>query len=45
MGDYSMLCIGKKEVLFWKWEIPRSSDLYLNFIFHPDDKKVYKRNQ
>jgi len=42
MGDYSVLRIGEKEVLFWKWEIPGSRDLFLNFIFHPDDKKIYE---
>ncbi len=42
MGDYSKLRIGNLDVMFWKWEIPSPSDLYLNFIFHPKDKKIYE---
>lgn len=45
MANHSTLCIGDKDTLSWRYDLPGPDDPILNFIFLVDDKKVYKESE
>jgi len=42
MGDYSILRVADNDIMYWKWATPGQEDHFLNFIFSPNNKKVYE---
>lgn len=42
MGDYSILRVAGNDIIYWKWDTPGQEDHFLNFIFSPNNKKIYE---